>query len=68
MNRDMKKAIEEYKKISSNNSRRCMFFYSDIKQLVDSYRNIVDGVIDGLMAGFAIGYKAGRKDQKEGRR
>ena len=68
MNRDMKKAIEEYKRISSNNSRRYMFFYSDIKQLVDSSRNIVDGVIDGLMAGFAIGYKARRKDQKEGRR
>ena len=68
MNRNMKKAIEDYIRIGDDSSRRYAFYFGEVKQVLDMSPSVVDGVFNGLMAGFAIGYKAGRRDQKEGRR
>lgn len=74
MKRDLRKAVEDYrKKYYNSNSQEGQFYYSDIVQLKEmaeegakgNYSEILYNAIGcSLQAGFMIGYKKAVRDAK----
>ena len=63
MQRDIKKAINEYHRIAAGN--KGAFFASDINQIHDMSDNPWDWICDALTAGFAIGYRTAIREAKK---
>ena len=65
MNRDLQKAIADYKKKFDNNKcRKGIFYASDFYQIKDISNGEYWGSIsNALMAGFMIGYRTAKRNK-----
>lgn len=66
--RDIKKAIQDYKKQFFVRSGKGQFYVSDFVQVNElSDGTAFDLVANGMMAGFMIGYRYAKREMKRGK-